>query len=118
MQNINGSYTGIMGLPLFETAQLLRAVELCCAIERRGHIDSVWLASRAVSGYGCRVCRGESGLLPGHCSTREKILGVIDSPEQWWPLLTGSDVERRGLVAPAGLQVTWYVPSSGSECRR
>jgi septum formation protein len=26
VQNINGSYTGIMGLPLFETAQLLRAV--------------------------------------------------------------------------------------------
>ena len=25
VQNINGSYTGIMGLPLFETAQLLRA---------------------------------------------------------------------------------------------
>ncbi len=25
VQNLNGSYTGIMGLPLFETAQLLRA---------------------------------------------------------------------------------------------
>ena len=25
VQNLNGSYTGIMGLPLYETAQLLRA---------------------------------------------------------------------------------------------
>ena len=30
ISNINGSYTGIMGLPLFETAQLLRSMGFIC----------------------------------------------------------------------------------------
>jgi septum formation protein len=30
--NLNGSYSGVMGLPIYETANLLAACGVCCRI--------------------------------------------------------------------------------------
>jgi septum formation protein len=36
IEHLSGSYSGVMGLPLFETAQLLAAAGVPCALEARG----------------------------------------------------------------------------------
>ena len=40
IERLNGSYSGVMGLPLFETAELLRAAGMPCLLARAGTAGS------------------------------------------------------------------------------